>query len=133
MYVRVVFGAAAQASPSGRVVNIASTEGLGATIFNSAYVAAKHASVGLSKAMAVELAYQGVTVNCVCPGPFLTDMPKQALSAESKAGVAERVPLRRWGEPRELSGPILMLVSEAGSYVNGAVLRVDGGLLSRAY
>jgi NAD(P)-dependent dehydrogenase (short-subunit alcohol dehydrogenase family) len=75
----------------------------------------------------------GVTVNCICPGPFLTDMPKNALSSEVQAGVAGKVPLRRWAEPHEICGPVLMLVSEAGSYVNGAILRVDGGLLSRAY
>ena len=74
-----------------------------------------------------------MTVNCVCPGPFLTDMPKNAFSPQQLEGVAAKVPLRRWAEPHELAGPVLMLVSEAGSYVNGAVIRVDGGLLSRAY
>ena len=115
------------------IVHVSSIGGLGSSEGRSSYTASKAALIGITHTGALELGPHGVTVNCVCPGPFLTDMPKQALSAESKAGVAERVPLRRWGEPRELAGPILMLVSEAGSYVNGAVLRVDGGLLSRAY
>ena len=68
-----------------------------------------------------------MTVNCICPGPFLTDMPKKAFSPEQLAGAAQKVPLRRWAEPHELIGPLLMLCSEAGSFVNGSVLRVDAG------
>ena len=67
------------------------------------------------------------------PGPFLTDMPKKAFGIEGLAGVAGRVPVKRWAQPEELVGPLLLLVTEAGSFVNGAMLRVDGGWMSRAY
>ena len=117
----------------GRVVHISSIGGLGSSEGRTSYSASKFAQIGVSHAGALELGPHGITVNCICPGPFLTDMPRLALSEEVKAGVATKVPLRRWGQPEELIGPVLMLVSEAGSYVNGAVLRVDGGLLSRAY
>ena len=84
-------------------------------------------------AEALELGPWGVTVNAICPGPFLTDMPLSKLSKETIDAVGDKIPLKRWGQPVELVGPILLLVSEAGSYCNGCVIRVDGGLLSRAY
>ena len=117
----------------GRVVHISSIGGLGSSEGRSAYSASKSAQIGVTHAGALELGPHGVTVNAICPGPFLTEMPKKALSPETLAAVGGKVPLRRWGQPEELIGPVLMLVSEAGAYVNGAVLRVDGGLLSRAY
>jgi len=117
----------------GRVVHISSIGGLGSSEGRTAYSASKHAQIGITHAAALELGPHGVTVNTVCPGPFLTEMPLTMLTKEVRDGVAGKVPLRRWGDPTELVGPVLMLVSEAGAYVNGSVLRVDGGLLSRAY
>lgn len=117
----------------GRVVHISSIGGLGSSEGRTAYSASKAAQIAVTHAGALELGPHGITVNAICPGAFLTDMPKNALSQEAKDGVAQRVPAKRWGEPSELVGPVLMLASEAGAYVNGAVLRVDGGLLSRAY
>lgn len=117
----------------GRVIHISSIGGLGSSEGRTAYSASKAALLGITNAGALELGPVGVTVNCICPGPFLTEMPLKALSKETIAAVGSKVPLRRWGAPDELVGPIVMLVSEAGSYVNGAVLRIDGGLLSRAY
>jgi len=113
---------------AGRIVNIASTEGLGATAFASPYTASKHGVIGLTRALAVELGSQGVTVNCVCPGPIHTGMTA-LIPDEAKTKFARRrVPLRRYGEPEEVAHGILSLVLPASSYINGAVLVVDGGL-----
>jgi 3-oxoacyl-[acyl-carrier protein] reductase len=112
----------------GRIVNVASTEGLGATAFLSPYTASKHGVIGLTRGLAVELGSQGVTVNCVCPGPIRTGMTA-AIPEEAKTKFARRrVPLRRYGDPEEVAHCILSLAMPASSYVNGAVLVVDGGL-----
>jgi 3-oxoacyl-[acyl-carrier protein] reductase len=112
----------------GRIVNIASTEGLGATAMASPYTASKHGVVGLTRALAVELGSQGVTVNCVCPGPIRTGMTAPIPDEAKRKFARRRVPLRRYGEPEEVAHAILGLVLPAASYVNGAVLAVDGGL-----
>jgi 3-oxoacyl-[acyl-carrier protein] reductase len=112
----------------GRVVNIASTEGVGATGFISPYTASKHGVIGLTRCLAVELGARGVTVNCVCPGPIHTGMTA-AIEDEAKQKFARRrVPLRRYGDPEEVAQMTLSLVLPAASYVNGAVLVVDGGM-----
>jgi 3-oxoacyl-[acyl-carrier protein] reductase len=114
-------------SGAGRVVNIASTEGVGAQPFVSAYTVSKHGAIGLTRAMAVELGHRGVTFNCVCPGPIRTGMTAP-IPEEAKAKFARRrVPLRRYGEPEEVAHATLSLVLPASSYINGAVLLVDGG------
>jgi 3-oxoacyl-[acyl-carrier protein] reductase len=116
---------------AGRVVNIASTEGIGASRFNSPYVAAKHGVIGLTRALAVELGSLGVTVNAVCPGPIRTGMTA-AIPDDAKDKFARRkVPLRRYGEPEEVAHAILSLALPASSYVNGAVLVVDGGMTAK--
>ena len=112
----------------GRIVNIASTEGLGATAFASPYTASKHGVIGLTRALAVELGSQGVTVNCVCPGPIHTGMTAVIPDDAKTKFARRRVPLRRYGEPEEVAHAILGLVLPACSYINGAVLVVDGGL-----
>ncbi|HZB71276.1 MAG TPA: SDR family NAD(P)-dependent oxidoreductase [Acidimicrobiales bacterium] len=115
----------------GRVVNVASTEALGATAGLSPYTASKHGVVGLTRALAVELGATGVTVNCVCPGPINTGMTA-AIPDDMKARFARRrVPLRRYGEPEEVAHATLGLVLPAMSYVNGAVLVVDGGMTAQ--
>jgi 3-oxoacyl-[acyl-carrier protein] reductase len=119
------------ASGAGRVVNIASTEGIVATGGIAAYTAAKHGVIGLTKSFAVELGRTGVTVNCVCPGPINTGMTA-AISDEAKDVYARRrVPLRRYGEPEEVAHMTLSLVLPAASFVNGAVVVVDGGMTIR--
>ncbi len=70
-------------------------------------------------------------MNCIAPGPFLTDLPGRLLSDEQKKAFADRTALGRWGRPEELMGPALLLASEAGSYITGSVLSVDGGCLVR--
>jgi 3-oxoacyl-[acyl-carrier protein] reductase len=115
----------------GRVVNIASTEGLGATAGNSPYVAAKHGVIGLTRGLAVELGRTGVTFNCVCPGPIRTGMTA-GIPEEAKTKFARRrVPLRRYGEPEEVAHMTLSLVLPAASYINGVVVPVDGGMTAQ--
>ena len=116
---------------AGRIVNIASTEGLGASALASPYTAAKHGVIGLTRALAVELGARGVTVNCICPGPIRTGMT-EAIPEQAKTKFARRrVPLRRYGEPEEVAHATLSLVLPAASYVNAAVVPVDGGMTAQ--
>jgi 3-oxoacyl-[acyl-carrier protein] reductase len=118
-------------SPHPRIVNIASTEALGATRFSTAYSVAKHASVGLTHALAVDLGKEGITVNCVCPGPIHTGITGD-IPAEDKATFANRrTVLRRYGEPEEVAHATLSLVLPAASFITGATLVVDGGVTIR--
>ena len=115
----------------GRIVNIASTEGLGATAGISPYTASKHGVIGLTRGLAVELGRAGVTVNAVCPGPIRTGMTA-AIPEDAKEKFAHRrVPLRRYGHPEEVAHGTLSLVLPAASYINGAVLVVDGGMTAQ--
>ena len=115
-------------SGEGRIVNIASTEGLGATPLDSPYVAAKHGVIGLTRALAVELGRGGVTVNCVCPGPIRTGMT-DGVSEEHKTIFAKRrVPLARYGDPEEVAHVTLSVCLPASSYLNGVTIPVDGGM-----
>jgi NAD(P)-dependent dehydrogenase (short-subunit alcohol dehydrogenase family) len=115
----------------GRVVHVSSIMGQVSKERRNVYSATKAALIGMAKASALDLGPFGVTVNCVAPGPFLTDMPMSVLSDAEKQAFADRTALGRWGQPRELVGPVLMLCSEAGSYVTGQTLFVDGGYLAR--
>jgi NAD(P)-dependent dehydrogenase (short-subunit alcohol dehydrogenase family) len=115
----------------GRVVHISSIMGQVSKERRNVYSATKAALMGLARASALDLGPFGVTVNCIAPGPFLTDMPMSVLSDAEKRVFAERTALGRWAEPTELVGPALMLCSDAGSYVTGQTLFVDGGYLAR--
>lgn len=118
-------------SKAPRIVNIASTEALGATAGHSAYSAAKAGITGLTRSLAVELGRDGVTVNCVCPGPINTGMT-QRISDEHKAIYAKRrTALGRYGEPEEVAHITVSLCLPAASYITGAVIPVDGGLMAR--
>ena len=115
----------------GRVVHISSVMGQVSKEKRNVYSATKAALIGMVRATALDLGPFGITANCIAPGPFLTDMPASVLSAAEKQTFADRTALGRWAEPAELVGPVLMLCSEAGSYVTGQTLFVDGGYLAR--
>jgi NAD(P)-dependent dehydrogenase (short-subunit alcohol dehydrogenase family) len=115
----------------GRIVHISSVMSLTSKEKRNVYSATKAALNGLTRASALDLGPHNVTVNCIAPGPFLTDMPMSVLSEAEKKIFADRTALLRWAQPRELAGPIVMLCSEAGSYVTGQVIVVDGGYTAR--
>lgn len=117
----------------GRIIHISSIMGLASTAGRNAYSATKAALVGMTKASALDLGPYNITVNCLAPGPFATDMPMTILSPQEKTALAARTALGRWGRPEELAGPALLLASEAGSYITGAALVVDGGTLARVF
>lgn len=117
-----------QENGEGRVVNIASTEGLGAQPWVGAYTASKHGVVGLTRALAVELGHTGVTFNCICPGPIQTGMTAGIPEDKKSRFARRRVPLKRYGVPEEVAHGTLNFVLPASSYMNGAVLPVDGGM-----
>ena len=118
-------------SSNPRIVNIASTEGLGATKFGSPYTAAKTGVIGLTRSLAVELGSEGITVNCICPGPINTGMT-QAIPDDAKAEFARRrVALKRYADPEEVAQATLSLVLPASSFITGVALPVDGGLTIR--
>jgi NAD(P)-dependent dehydrogenase (short-subunit alcohol dehydrogenase family) len=115
----------------GRIIHISSILGFVSKEGRSIYSATKSALLGLARAEAVELGEHGITVNCIAPGPFLTDLPARLLSAEEKRQFALRTAVGRWADPKELVGPVLLLSSEAGSYITGQALVVDGGYLAK--
>ncbi len=120
-----------QQSDGGRIVNIASTEGLIATSGIAAYTASKHGVIGLTKSFAVELGRLGITVNAICPGPINTGMTSAIPDDAKEIYARRRVPLRRYGAPEEVAQMTMSLVLPAASFCNGAVLVVDGGMTIR--
>ena len=117
----------------GRVIHISSVMGLTSKPGRSAYSATKAALIGMARAMALDLGPFGITVNCLAPGPFLTDLPASVLSKTEQQTFADRTAVGRWADPRELAGPALLLASDAGSYITGTTISVDGGLLSKGF
>lgn len=117
----------------GRIIHISSVMGLASKEGRNAYSATKAALIGMCKATAQDLGAFNITVNCLAPGPFMTDLPGKMLSDAEKKVFADRTALGRWGQPRELAGPALLLASDAGSYITGTVLVVDGGTLCKTF
>jgi NAD(P)-dependent dehydrogenase (short-subunit alcohol dehydrogenase family) len=112
----------------GSIINVASLLGLGGVQPQLAfYQTSKTGVVALTRSMATELFRHGIRVNALCPGYVLTDMNREFFSSEEGQNYIRRMPQRRLGEKSELKGPLLLLASNAGSFINGAALAVDGG------
>jgi len=112
----------------GRIVNIASTEGLGATKYGSPYTAAKTGVIGLTRSLAVELGRENITVNCVCPGPIKTGMTAGIADEDKVVFAKRRTALGRYGDPEEVAHATFSLTLPAMQYVTGVTLPADGGL-----
>jgi 3-oxoacyl-[acyl-carrier protein] reductase len=115
------------AKTQGAIVNIASVLGLAVAKGAVAYATAKAGVVQLTKALAVELAFKGVRVNAIAPGWFMTEMNDDYLAGEAGEKIKREIPTGRFGKAGELDGALLLLVSDAGSYITGATIVVDGG------
>lgn len=125
--------ALATAEQGGSIINIASILGLRVGTALSHYAVAKAGVVQLTKAMAIELARNRIRVNAIAPGYFRTEMNSDYFeTAKGQEYVNSKVPMRRLGQLKELDGPLLLLASEAGSFMTGTIINVDGGHLNNS-
>jgi 3-oxoacyl-[acyl-carrier protein] reductase len=115
------------AKQPGAIVNIASVLGFGVSKGVAAYATAKAAVVQVTKALAVELAFKGVRVNAIAPGWFVTEINDKFLAGEAGEALKRAIPAGRFGKDGDLDGALLLLASDAGSYISGATIVVDGG------
>ena len=115
----------------GAIVNNASIFGLVGSPNLSIYCASKHGVIGLTRSLALELGPQGITVNCICPGPINTNMTSAIDPKDKEIYAKRRVGLKRYGEPEEVAHATLNLCLPSSSYINGVYLPVDGGLSIR--
>jgi NAD(P)-dependent dehydrogenase (short-subunit alcohol dehydrogenase family) len=113
----------------GRIINIASIIGLRSMAGLPSYAASKAGLIHLTHVMALELGARGITVNAIAPGYIETEMNRDFLTSPAGEALAKRIPMRRIGQPADLDGALLLLASDAGRYINGAVIPVDGGHL----
>ncbi len=114
----------------GRVIHISSVLGLGGKLGRNVYSATKAALIGMARSSALDLAPFGITVNCISPGPFLTELPLGMLNDAQKLEFTNRTAFKRWGNPEEIAGTALLLGTDAGSYITGTTILIDGGVLA---
>jgi 3-oxoacyl-[acyl-carrier protein] reductase len=119
------------ASGAGRIVNIASTEALAAARNTGPYTVSKHALLGFTRSLAVDLGRHGVTANCICPGATLTGMTEGIPERDRETFARRHIPVGRYGSPAEIAHMIVSLTDRAASFVNGAVIAVDGGMTAQ--
>ncbi|HWM46150.1 MAG TPA: SDR family NAD(P)-dependent oxidoreductase [Xanthobacteraceae bacterium] len=115
------------ANARGAIVNIASVLGLDVAKGTAAYAIAKAGVIQMTRALALELAFKGVRVNAIAPGWFVTEINRDYLTSEAGGKLTRDIPMGRFGKDGDLDGPLLLLASDAGAYVTGATLVVDGG------
>jgi 3-oxoacyl-[acyl-carrier protein] reductase len=115
------------AKTPGAIINIASVLGFGVAKGVAAYATAKAAVIQITKALAVELAFKGVRVNAIAPGWFVTEINDKYLMGEAGEALKRDIPMGRFGKEGDLDGALLLLVSDAGNYMTGATIVVDGG------
>jgi len=118
-------------SGAGRIVNVASTEGLGAQRNTGPYAAAKHGLVGFTRSLAVDYGRSGVTANCICPGATSTGMTSVIPEAHKEKFAKRNIPVGRYAAPAEIAYMIVALTELEASFVNGAIIPVDGGMTAR--
>lgn len=111
----------------GRIVNFAGMNAIHGHAGRAPVSVAKHGVWGLSKALAMEFGPKGITTNTISPGPIAPDVEEKNASAEARAATLARVPLGRFGQPVEVAAAARLLVSEAGGYINGQMIAVNGG------
>jgi 3-oxoacyl-[acyl-carrier protein] reductase len=115
------------AGKAGAIVNIASVLGLGVAKGVVAYATAKAGVIQMTKALALELAFKGIRVNAIAPGWIVTELNRDYLESEKGKAMTRDIPIGRFGQERDLDGPLLLLVSDAGRFVTGATIVADGG------
>ncbi len=117
----------------GRIVYTSSVMALASNPGRGLYSATKAALIAMARAHALELGPHGITVNCLAPGPIMTDLPMSVLNDEQKQRFAERTAVKRWGDAIDMVGPVLLLSSDGGAYITGTVILADGGMLCRTF